>query len=102
MQELQDYFKRCLEAAFRQEAGGASWTIEREAGEAFVLFEKSNGMEDWMNNLHIHAVPYRGMRPVWQCHAGFLRVWQSVQEPLARAMQDEWMGETPKRITVIG
>ncbi len=99
---MKEYFERCLVAEYRQEKGGASWAIEERDGEVCILFEKSNGAEDWANNLHFHAVPYRGMRPVWQCHAGFLKVWRSVEEKVAEALREAMERGMPKRITVVG
>lgn len=98
--ELLQYFQACLEADYIHEANGASWTVEDRGEEVWILFEKSNGITDWMNNLQYHAVPYREMNPVWQCHSGFLKVWKSVKPhlegPVAEAKR------RGRRVRVIG
>ena len=65
-----------------------------------ILFEKSHGLTDWLNNLQFHAAPYREMNPVWQCHSGFLKVWKSVKPHLEERVRRAVGNRTP--ITVVG
>jgi hypothetical protein len=44
----------------------------------YLLFEKSNGAEDWINNLSYHAVSRGRANDEWFCHEGFLRVFEAV------------------------
>lgn len=84
---LLQYFEACLGADYIQSENGGSWATEERGEELWILFEKSNGLTDWLNNLQFHAVPYREMNPVWQCHSGFLKVWNSIKphlEPIVR------------------
>ena len=98
--ELLRYFEACLGATYRQVENGGSWATEEHGEERWILFEKSNGMIDWLNNLQFHQVPYREMIPIWQCHGGFLKVWKSVKpylEPVVR----QWAREG-KSVRIIG
>ena len=98
--QLRENFDACLNADYEQGENGASWATEMHGDELWILFEKSNGMEDWLNNLQFHTVPYREMNPIWQCHGGFLKVWKSakpyLEEPVIRAVREN------KKILVIG
>lgn len=106
MHELQRYFQRCLDADYVTEKNGADWALERDGDELLILFEHSRGSVDWLNNLNFHAVPYREMNPVWQCHAGFLSVWQAAR-PAVKAAVLPVLSLPPRatgiaRITVVG
>ncbi len=98
--ELLQYFKACLEAEYIHGENSASWAVEDHGKECRILFEKSNGLTDWLNNLQFHAVPYKEMNPVWQCHGGFLKVWNSIKPHLAQPVQKAV--REGRRITVIG
>ena len=82
---LQALFEACLQNAYTEERGAASWSYQRKGDGLYLWFEHSNGIADWLNNLNFGATPYRGMNPEWRCHAGFLKVWEilrQVVEPL--------------------
>lgn len=106
MHDLLARFRACLEADWTTEENGADWAIRFEGDELLLLFEHSHGTLDWMNNLNFHAVPYREMRPVWQCHAGFLHVWRGAMPAIARAVSAP-LSVPPRRtgvrrLTVVG
>ena len=98
--ELLQYFKACLEAEYIHEENGASWAVEDHGEECWILFEKSNGLTDWLNNLQFHAVPYKEMNPVWQCHGGFLKVWNSIKPHLEQPVQKALRNH--QRLVVVG
>lgn len=98
MNHLESYFRACLNADYRQGENGASWAVERDGDRLFLLFEHSNGMTDWLNNLDFHAVPYRDMNPVWQCHGGFLRAWRGAKPAVEAALS----GQACRSVAVIG
>ena len=98
--KLSTYFNICLEADYVRGEDGASWAAEDREEELLILFEKSNGLTDWLNNLQFHAVPYREMNPVWQCHSGFLNVWKSAMPHLEGAVSEAVKKGKP--ITVVG
>ena len=95
-------FEECLAADYREVENAASYAYCREETEKgdhlFIFFEKSHGVTDWLNNLDFSARPYKEMDPVWSCHAGFLRVWNSVKKYLTPHILDPNVTE----VTVVG
>ena len=75
---LLELFISCLEADYKETDIGGSYAYLRDGERLYLFFEKSNGYEDWWNNLSYRAVP-RGRRgDKWLCHEGFLRVFESI------------------------
>lgn len=60
----------------------ASYYTEREGDTLYILFEWSNGITDWLNNIDFPATPYRDMHNKWYAHRGFLRVWKAIEPQL--------------------
>lgn len=75
---LLDLFEYCLETQYVNVENGGSYALFRRDGTLYVFFEKSNGREDWANNLSYHAVLRGRVYDVWYCHEGFLTVFNSV------------------------
>ncbi len=82
MNYLKALFTRCLNARYITTAEDGNYAIELDGRTLYLLFEHSNGIEDWKNNFDFPVSPYKNMNPVWQCHRGFLRVWRGMQEEL--------------------
>ncbi len=53
---------------------------------------------DWVKNLSALAVPYNDMKLEWQCHYGFLSVWQDIKDYIISAIKNPLL----KEINVIG
>ena len=90
-------FEMCLDAPYVSIEGGGSFWLVRDGERLFVLFEKSNGIEDWENNLDFASqiysgggavAPYGDMKEKWHCHGGFLRVWKSILPYLEGVLLD--------------
>ncbi len=75
---LKQLFISCLEADYSDVENGGSFAYVRDGELLYLFFEKSNGGEDWMNNLSYHAVSRGRAFDEWFCHEGFLRVFESV------------------------
>jgi hypothetical protein len=86
---LRELFNMCLYANYTSVENAGSFALEEYGDTLYVLFEKSNGAEDWENNLDFGAVlhsdsgaevlaAYSNMEKNWFCHGGFLRVWKSI------------------------
>ena len=75
-------FEECLSKQYTVIENDASFAYEMRGDALYLWFEQSNGVVDWLNNLDFAAVPYRDMSPPWKCHAGFLRVWETVRPHL--------------------
>lgn len=75
---LSELFSACLDADYYHVENGASFAHLRDGDVLYIFFEKSNGYEDWYNNLSYRAVPRGREGDEWFCHEGFLRVFESV------------------------
>lgn len=86
---LKQLFQRTLEGEYTQlEEHAASFRVERKEEQLVIFFEKSNGAEDWKNNLDFPAKPYREMNGVWFVHRGFLRVFKALEPYIAPQILD--------------
>ena len=87
-------FHRVLRAQYTHlEEETASYCIQREGDQLFLLFEWSNGRTDWRNNLDFPAKPYRDMADKWYAHRGFLRVWKAIEPHLEEVVADPTVRE---------
>ncbi len=90
---LLELFERCLDADYITVEDGASFALEREGERLYIFFEKSEGAEDWKNNLDFSAVGARAEiygegNDSFYCHGGFLRVWKSLLPYINGALLD--------------
>ena len=92
--ELYALFERTLNGAYIElKEHAASYRVEREGETLFLFFEKSNGAEDWRNNLDFPAKPYREMKDLWFVHRGFLRVFKAIEPHIAPLIEDKKVRE---------
>ena len=97
--DLCSLFIKCLSANYVQNGGSANYAIEREGDTAYILFEDSNGADDWSVNVDFPAKPYRRMgRTVWLAHRGFLDAWGRTEKYIAQTVADT----SVKKIVVAG
>lgn len=75
-------FERCLNAKYVHTAEGGDFAIETDGDTLYLLFEWSDGKEDWLNNFAFPAKPYKRMDAVWFCHGGFLKVWKAMRDEI--------------------
>lgn len=95
---LSELFRLCLDTPYLHADNGASFAVRSRGDVLYILFQKSEGAEDWYNNLDFPAAPYRDMATEWRAHRGFLRVWKSAEPYI-----EEILAETAyRRITVAG
>lgn len=100
---LYDAMRECLmleDKYFHCENGG-DFYVYREGDTLKIFFEWSDGKEDWINNFRFLAIPwkpYKGMKKVWLCHRGFLKVWKAIEPYLAEYIKDA----TVKKIEIVG
>ena len=79
---LHDAMKECLSAEYTQVENAGDFAVKREGDILKLLFEWSDGKEDWKNNFKFLAIPkkpYKNMKKLWFCHRGFLKVWKSIE-----------------------
>ncbi len=97
--ELSKLFYNCLHKTYIHTESGADYATERIGSVLYIYFEASNGSTDWKNNLNFPAKPYKRMnKTVWFAHRGFLRVWKSVENLIAK----EILNPEVKKIVTVG
>ena len=87
--ELKSLFLRCLDADYLHTEKKGSFACEREGDVLYLLFEGSNGADDWRNNLSFSPVSHEGAEQSWMCHGGFLGVWLSILPFIEGEINDE-------------
>ena len=86
---LLQLFEYCLKTEYVHVENAGSYATVRVEDTLYVFFEKSNGAEDWANNLSYHAVSRGRFDEVWYCHEGFLTVFNSVLPYVEPYVADE-------------
>lgn len=86
---LTSLLKRCLAANYIHSSEGGDYAIEVDKNVLYVLFEWSDGKEDWRNNFDFPCEPYKDMNPKWYCHRGFLRVWKAIRDEVELKVAEE-------------
>lgn len=81
-------FKRCLTAKYISVGEGGDYAVELNGDTLSLLFECSDGREDWKNNFDFPAKPYKHMEHLWFCHRGFLKVWKAIELYLVPYIED--------------
>ncbi len=86
-------FSACLASEYVTVGQGGSFCMYREGETLWVFFEKSEGKEDWQNNLDFKASRMDGIARLrhgegFYCHGGFLRVWESMIPYIEGALLD--------------
>lgn len=98
MKALLEKFNTCLKAKYIHTENDGSYSVQRSGDKLTLLFEWSNGKTDWRNNFDFPAKPYRGMKDLWFCHRGFLKVWKSIEPHL----KDQIFDLTVSKIDIVG
>lgn len=91
-------FELCLNANYTRTENSGDFAIVSRGSETFLLFQCSNGLEDWKNNFDFPAVPYKDMGERWFCHKGFLRVWKSIEPQIS----DYIKNSRAQKMSVVG
>lgn len=94
---LSQLFRSCLGADYTEVEDGGSFATVRDGDLLYLFFEKSNGGEDWKNNLSYRAADCECEGDFF-CHEGFLRVWRSVFPYIERVI----LSPSVRRIVVVG
>ncbi len=85
---MYDLFSECLTAKYTNVENSGSYACEDKNGILYIYFEKSNGNEDWQNNLSYHAMPVKRGDISFYCHEGFLKVWNSIQPHIDKILRN--------------
>lgn len=82
--KLSELFTRCLIATYTHTADSGDYAMEHDGDTLYLLFEWSDGKEDWINNFDFPAKPYKRMSEEWYCHRGFLCVWKAMRDDIEK------------------
>lgn len=88
MRKLSRLFDLIAAADYSETEEAGSYAVRREGRRLTILFEGSNGREDWKHNFNFPAKPYHEMRDIWFVHRGFLKVFRSIEPRLAPLIGD--------------
>ncbi len=80
--DLLRLFRRCLYADYIHTGRSADYAIHESGATLYLLFECSDGGEDWKSNLNFPARAYHNGGERWYAHRGFLSVWRSVRDEI--------------------
>ena len=64
---LLQLFERFLAAEYTHTEGGGDYAVRYEKGTLYLLFEWSDGANDWKRNVDFPAAPYKHMEETWYC-----------------------------------
>lgn len=94
--DLYALFSLCLAAPYRRAGVSADYAVLRRDGHLFLLFQDSDGENDWRRNLDFYpeAVPHSD----FQAHGGFVRTFAEVLPLIEVAFGDP----TVRHVTVAG
>lgn len=95
---LKQLFISCLEADYVDAEEDGSFAAVRDGDLLYLFFEKSNGVEDWINNLSYHAVSRGRIDDRWFCHEGFLEVFEDILPHIERLI----LNKAVRRIVTVG
>lgn len=99
--KLSELFSRCLGATYIHTECGGDYAIELDGDTLYLLFEWSDGKEDWRSNFNFPARPYKRMSDVWFCHRGFLKVWKAMRDEIELTV-DTLLDPEIKNIVCVG
>jgi len=74
--------EKCLNANYIRTENSGDYAIEVDGNILYLLFQCSNGNEDWKNNFNFPAIAYKHGKNKWRGHKGFLKVWKSIRDSL--------------------
>ena len=97
--ESYNIFERCLEIPYTRVDTSGDYAVEKIGNTLYIYLEKSNGREDWKNNIDFPVKAYKDMDGgIWYAHRGFLRVWKSIEPYVSAYILDP----TVKSIITVG
>lgn len=65
--------------------------IDKSDGIIRLLFEESNGKQDWITNLNFPVKPYKRQQNFFLVHRGFAKAWKSCNDEIMKAFIDAKM-----------
>lgn len=79
---LYDAMKECLNAEYTHTEAGTDYAVKVAGDTIYLLFEWSDGREDWKSNFNFPAKAYKNGGKTWFAHRGFLAAWKDVRDEI--------------------
>jgi hypothetical protein len=86
--DLCSLFDKCINAKYIHVENDGSYASYKIDEIRYLLFQQSNGVNDWKNNFDFPSRPYKGMDIPWKCHRGFLKVWKSIMPYVEQLLEN--------------
>ncbi len=103
--KLLSLFLRCLNADYTHTPEGGDYALQLDSPRLYLLFEWSDGREDWHNNLMFSAVKVNSDAPKdqhWYAHRGFLKVWNAMKDEVMEKITETTRQSYISAITCVG
>lgn len=104
-ESLRSMLLRCINAEYHHTDQSGDYAIQAEPPFLYLLFEWSDGHEDWRNNLSFSARkvhPHDPKMSQWYAHRGFLKVWQAMRGEVMEKITQMIMTDLYHNITCVG
>lgn len=95
-------FNKILNARYIHTSNGVDYALERNGKTLYILFECSDGFDDWVKNFHFIAKPYKRMSKTWRCHNGFANAYSSVKDDINAYVKEITSNHDIKTIVCAG
>lgn len=99
---MRNLFDRCYNADYIRTNESGDYAIEVEGGTIYLLFQWSNGREDWRNNFDFPAKAYKHTEVTWRVHRGFLRVWKAMRDDIEQKVAAILNAQEIEKIVCVG
>ena len=102
---LLSLFLRCLNADYVHTSEGGDYALELVYSHLYLLFEWSDGREDWHKNLSFSARKVNPKAPQeeqWHAHRGFLKVWNAMRDEVIEKITETTRQNHIRAITCVG
>ncbi len=102
---LLSLFLRCLNADYVHTSEGGDYALQLVRPRLYLLFEWSDGREDWRKNLSFTARKVKPEAPKdqqWHAHRGFLKVWNAMESEVIEKISETARQGYIRAITCVG
>ena len=102
LKNLSDIFEKILNAKYIHTENGVDYALILNGEILYILFECSDGFDDWVKNFRFIANPYKQMSKTWRCHNGFAKAYSSVKDDIMAYVKEFISNYKIKKIIVAG
>lgn len=75
-------FNLCQAAEYIHTEAGTDYAVKVGGDTIYLLFEWSDGVEDWKSNFNFPCKAYKNGGKTWFAHRGFLKAWKDVRDEI--------------------